>query len=264
MPSDMSSLLLGLESIHLTQVLLAAILALTAWLTVIGLDRGAKLATRWMPGQRLTVFRFHTIGRFLIFLGSGVAISAALLSSKPEVLVALLGSAAVAIGLSLKDIAASLFAGLILIFDQPFQVGDRVSFKGYYGDIVSIGLRSVRMLTLGHDTVTIPNAVFLTETIASGNSGSLSMMVTVQMRTAIDADLDRALELMREVVVTSRYAWLKNGVSINLNEEVGETLRLGIVLTARCYCVEYQLASAMVTDVVTRTTKAWSQAGILR
>lgn len=264
MESDVNSLLLGLKSVHLTQLLVAALLGAAAWMTAVGLDRGARLATNWMPGQRLTVFRFHTIGRFLVYLGSGLAISAALLSSKPELLVALLGSAAVAIGFSLKDVAASLFAGLVLLFDQPFQVGDRVSFKDYYGDVQSIGLRSVRLLTLGHDTVTIPNSVFLTEAVASGNSGSLSMMVTVKMHVAVSADLDRAVELMREVVVTSRYAWLKNGVSVNLSEEVGETLLPVLSLTARCYIVDYQLEKSMTSDIILRTTRAWREAGIAR
>jgi len=264
MENDPISLLQGLQSVHLAQLLAALVLGAGAWMTAMALDRGARLASNWMPGQRLTVFRFHTIGRFLVYLGAGLAISAALLSSKPQLLVALLGSAAVAIGFSLKDVAASLFAGLVLLFDQPFQVGDRVSFRDYYGDIVSIGLRSVRILTLGHDTVTIPNSVFLTDAVASGNSGSLSMMVTVKMHVAVSADLDKAMELLREVVMTSRFAWLKNGVSVTLEEAVGETLLPVIAMTARCYTVDFQLEKAMTTDILLRTTRAWREADIPR
>ncbi|MBS2035369.1 mechanosensitive ion channel [bacterium] len=264
MESDPTALLLGLKSVHLTQLLVASLLGLVAWAAAMGLDHGARLATSWMPGHRLTVFRIHTIGRFLVYLGAALAISAALLSSKPELMVALFGSAAVAVGFSLKDVAASLFAGLVLLFDQPFQVGDRVSYREHYGDIVSIGLRSVRILTLGHDTVTIPNSAFLTEAVASGNSGSLAMMVSVTMYVGVSADIHKAMELMREVVVTSRYAWLKNGVSITLSEEVGETLRPGLALVARCYIVDFQLEKPMATDIVLRTTLAWREAGIVR
>ncbi|MFN8611977.1 MAG: mechanosensitive ion channel [Vulcanimicrobiota bacterium] len=264
MESDPSALLLGLRSVHLSQLLVAVLLGAAAWVLALGLDRGARLATSWMPGHRLTVFRFHTIGRFLVFLGAAGAVSWSLLSSKPELLVALFGSAAVAIGFSLKDVSASLFAGLILLFDQPFQVGDRVRFKDYYGDIQSIGLRSVRILTLGHDTITIPNMVFLTEAVGSGNSGSLAMMVSVTMHLAVNADLEKAIELMREVVVTSRYAWLKNGVSLTLSEEVGETMRPLLALTARCYTADFQLEQPMTTDIIVRTTRAWHEAGIPR
>lgn len=264
METDLNALLVGLKSVNMTQLLLALVLGLAAWTLALGLDRGARLASSWMPGHRLTVFRFHTIGRFLVYLGAAGAISVALLSSKPELLFALFGSAAVAIGFSLKDVAASLFAGLVLLFDQPFQVGDRVTFKEHYGDIVSIGLRSVRILTLGHDTVTIPNSAFLTEAVASGNSGSLAMMVTVKMHIAVSADIEKAMELMREVVVTSRFAWLKNGVSVNLLEEVGETLLPVITLTARCYTADFQLEKPMTTDIILRTTRAWREAGIAR
>src|SRR4051812_22270601 len=46
---------------------------------------------------------------------------------------------------------------------QPFQVGDRVQFSGEYEDILKIGLRSVRMNTLDHNVVTIPNNKVLTD-----------------------------------------------------------------------------------------------------
>ena len=66
------------------------------------------------------------------------------------------GTLAVSIGFALKDLAASFIAGLTVMIDSPFQVGDRVTFEGNYGDIITIGLRSVRMRTLTDDIITIP------------------------------------------------------------------------------------------------------------
>ena len=40
------------------------------------------------------------------------------------------GSLAVAIGLSLRDLVSSFIAGITIMFDRPFQVGDRVAFAG--------------------------------------------------------------------------------------------------------------------------------------
>ena len=51
-----------------------------------------------------------------------------------EVLIAVGGTVAVAIGFALKDFVASIVAGLVILVDRPFQVGDRVSFDGYYGE----------------------------------------------------------------------------------------------------------------------------------
>ena len=112
-------------------------------------------------------------------------------------------------GIALKDVTASLIAGLILLFDRPFQVGDRVEFNGIYGDIVSIGLRSVRLNTLDDNLVTIPNARFITDVVASGNAGALDMMVVCSFYVALDADLQKVKSLIHEVVVTSRFAYLK-------------------------------------------------------
>ena len=89
----------------------------------------------------------------------------------PEVALAIGGTAAVSLGFALKDLLSSIVAGLIILVDRPFQVGDRVTFDGWYGEITHIGLRSVRLLTLDDTQVTIPNNKFLTDLVASGNAG---------------------------------------------------------------------------------------------
>ncbi len=104
-------------------------------------------------------------------------------------LLALGGGAAVAIGFSLKDLVASLFAGIILLFDRPFQVGDRVTFGNTYGEITSIGLRAVRLQTLDDNLVTIPNSRFIVDPVASGNAGELDMMVVMPFHLALNADI---------------------------------------------------------------------------
>jgi small-conductance mechanosensitive channel len=264
MVNEAGSLLEWLKSVDVTQLAVAIILLLTAWASTVGLARLASFFTQLFPSQRLTILRLETIVRFFVYIGVALGTAVALLSPKPQLLLTLLGSAAVAIGFALKDIAASMVAGLIIIFDKPFQVGDRVTFQGNYGDIVAIGLRSVRLLTLGHDTLTIPNSVFLTEVVASGNSGSLSMMVTTTTHVAVGADIELAVRLLREVVVTSRFAWLKNGVSVTVDEVVGETLVPCLKLTARCYICDVRHEKAYVTDVIIRSNQAFARAGIAR
>jgi small-conductance mechanosensitive channel len=80
------------------------------------------------------------------------------------------GTLAVAIGFAMRDLVASVIAGVIIMLDRPFQVGARVEYAGTYGDIVAIGLRSVRMYTLDENTVTIPNNKMLTEITSSADS----------------------------------------------------------------------------------------------
>ena len=79
------------------------------------------------------------------------------------------GAGAFAVGFAMRDLVAAVIAGVTIMFDTPFQVGDRVQYAGQYGDIIQIGLRSVRMRTLDDNIVTIPNNKILTDVTSSGN-----------------------------------------------------------------------------------------------
>ena len=79
------------------------------------------------PSRRLLILQIITITIFLIYIIGVVAVFYGALKPSKELMLAIGGSIAVAMGLALKDIVSSLVSGLILLFDQPFQVGDRVS-----------------------------------------------------------------------------------------------------------------------------------------
>lgn len=55
-----------------------------------------------------------------------------------EAFLAISGTTAVTIGFALKDVAASFMAGISILTNKLFQVGDRISFGGYYGEVTEI------------------------------------------------------------------------------------------------------------------------------
>lgn len=215
------------------------------------------------PSKRLLVLQIVTVLTFALYLGGGVLLVYGVLSPPKELLIAIGGSVAVAIGLSLKDLVSSLVAGLILLFDRPFQVGDRVTFSDTYGEIQSIGLRAVRLVTLDDNLVTIPNSRFITDVVSSGNAGALDMMICVDFYVSLDADLDRAREIIFETVVTSRYAYLKKPVSIVATERVIAE-RIAVELKAKAYVLDVKYEKAFQTDIVTRVEKALREGSIAR
>jgi small-conductance mechanosensitive channel len=218
---------------------------------------------RKSPSRRLLVSQTAAATSFFIYIFGVAFLIYAVISPPREVVLAVLGSAAVAIGLSLKDVVASVFAGLILLFDRPFQVGDRVQFDGVYGEIKSIGLRAVRLVTLEDSTVTIPNSRFLTEVVSSGNSGALDMMVAMSLHVALDADVRLARDLLYETVVTSRYVYLKKPATITVSEVVVAE-RLALQLEARAYVLDVRFELPFINDVFLRATEAFGKHGIKR
>lgn len=237
-------------------------LALIAY-TVKMLHRGARTLTNKFPGHRLFFLQIETTAVFFVYIFGGAVMIYSVLHPAKELMFALGGGVFVAVGLSLKDLVASLFAGLILLFDRPFQVGDRVQFGDTYGEIKSIGLRAVRLNTLDDNLVTIPNVRFITDVVSSGNSGALDMMVVIHFHVALDADIPRARDIIYETVVTSSYTYLKKPVKIVASEESSPT-GFFIKLSAKAYVLDVQYEKAMQTDIVMRTAEAFIKEGIKR
>jgi small-conductance mechanosensitive channel len=113
--------------------------------------------------RRPAIQKVQTTVRFFIYIVTfGLAMSLSI-RLDPTALAVIGGALAFAVGFALRDLVASFIAGITIMFDRPFQVGDRVSYGGEYGDILKIGLRSVRMSTLDHNIITIPNNKVFTD-----------------------------------------------------------------------------------------------------
>jgi len=244
---------------------IALLLAGIGFLVLIAsiLNRFATRASDDFPSHRLLFLQIVTTVNFCIYIFGGAFLIYVSLSPAKELLLALGGGAAVAIGLSLKDLVASLVAGLTLLFDRPFLVGDRVQFGDVYGEIKSIGLRSVKLVTLDDSLVTIPNARFISDVVSSGNAGALDMMIVIPFHIALDADIEIARRLIYEIVVTSRYVYLAKPVKI-VASETTVPYGLALKLTVKAYVMDVQYEKDFQTDVVTRVCDAFIKSQIKR
>jgi small-conductance mechanosensitive channel len=219
-------------------------------------DLGERFTAR-----RLLFKKVSALARFGILAAlAGVTLSSVLVLES-EALLAVAGTIGVAIGFSLQDLLASLMAGVILLLDEPFQVGDRVSFGGYYGEISEIGLRSVRLVTLDDNLVTIPNNKFLTEASASANAGALDCMVVIPFYLGAAEDFARARGVIEEATATSRYVYLEKPLTTLMADEfLGE--RFVTVVRVKAYVFDARFEKAFASDVTERVKLAFRDAGI--
>ncbi len=211
--------------------------------------------------RRLVIQQTGSLVRFTIFIFGFTAAALTLFTLEKELLIAIGGSAAVAFGFAAKDLAASLLAGIIILVDRPFQVGDRVTFEGFYGEITNIGLRSVRLTTLDDTRVTIPNNRFLTEAVASGNAGAVDMMIQIDLHIGVDQDLAAARRLLAEVLTTSRYVNLNRRWSVTVSQVIRDSY-FAVRLRAKAYVLDVRHEKAFETDVTERALQAFREAGI--
>lgn len=251
------------DMLNASSMLLLLLGIAAIWLANLGIQQLGERLMQQFPSRRFMILQFSTLLSFALYIAGSVALIVGVLRPPKEFLIAMGGSVAVAVGFALKDVAASMVSGLLLLFDRPFQVGDRVSFNDVYGEIVAISLRSVRLKTLDDNLVTIPNSRFITDVVASGNTGAMDMMVVTDFHLALDADLDKAQDLVRQVIVTSRYAYLKKPVTFAI-EEVAVAQRLAIRLRAKAYVLDVLYEKAFQSDITARSSVLFREHGIAR
>ncbi len=214
--------------------------------------------------RRLLFKQLTAISKFVILLVAGATVASAVINFTREALLALGGSVAVAVGFAFKDLLASLMAGLILLFDRPFQVGDRVEFSGTYGEVVEIGLRTVRINTLDDNLVSIPNNRFLSDTVSCANAGALDQMCVFHFWIGCNEDFAAAKRIVYEATASSRYVYLAKPIVMVLREGPveGGAERFAIRVSVKAYVFDGRYETAFGTDVTERVKRAFKAAGI--
>jgi small-conductance mechanosensitive channel len=219
-------------------------------------DLGERLTER-----RLLLKKINALTRFVLYAALFIVIGSSVLVLEQETFFAVAGTLGVATGFAFKDLAASLMAGVILLLDEPFQVGDRVSFGEYYGEITEIGLRSVRLVTLDDNLVTIPNNRFLNEASASSNAGNLHCMVVMEFYIGAAESFDVARDIITEATATSRYVHLDKPIMTFVSDQfLGE--RFVTVIKVKAYVFDARYERSFASDVTERVKRALLFAGI--
>ncbi|MBM76052.1 MAG: mechanosensitive ion channel protein [Proteobacteria bacterium] len=204
-----------------------------------------------LPKKRLFLKQILVINRFILFAIGFVFIVTAILDLSGEGFSFFGGLILFGFSFASRDLIASLMAGLILLFDRPFQVGDRIAFAGHYGEVVEIGLRSVQMVDLDDNLISIPNNKFLSDTVASSNAGELNQMSVFRFYIGPNEDFDLAMELIREAIVSSQYTyWYKKVVVFMKEKPISQgSIGFAIEITAKSYVIDGRYESAYSSDI---------------
>lgn len=111
------------------------------------------------------------------------------------------GIIGIAIGFAAKDTLANLFAGVFILADSPYKIGDYVVLdSGERGKVTHIGIRSTRLLTRGDVEITIPNAVMGNTRISNESGGPHEKYrLNVKVGVAYGSDIDQVRAVLMDV-----------------------------------------------------------------
>jgi small-conductance mechanosensitive channel len=249
------------QMVRWTGLVASAFVIAAAWLLLRLTSRVVEQLGTAFGDYRLTLQKFSAFFRFGVFFATITAVVLLSLEISREMLAIIGGTTAVAVGFAMKDLVASLVAGVMIMFDRPFQVGDRVTFAGQYGDITSIGLRSVKLRTLDDSMVTIPNNMLLNDVTSCGNYGVLNMQIMTDFLIGIDQDVHRAREIVLEAAVTSNFVYLTNPVEVLVSQVVADG-HVALQLRLKAYVLDTVFEKAFETDVTLRVMDAFRKENI--
>lgn len=149
--------------------------------------------------QPRTLPLFDMFAKLVLF---GGAIYFALLAWKVDVTgwLASAGIVGIAVGFAAKDSLANLFAGIFILADAPYKIGDMIKFDdGLRGRVTDIGLRSTRILTRDNIEITVPNSIIGNSKVVNESAGPAEKeRVPIKVSVAYGSDIDLVRAVLLE------------------------------------------------------------------
>lgn len=121
------------------------------------------------------------------------------------------GIAGIAVGFAAKDTLSNLIAGILLIIDRPFEVGDRIELwsapqgSATWGDVIDIGLRATKIRTTDNIVIIIPNNEIMMRDIVNYTTISSDIRVRINIGVSYDTDIKKAKSVILEVAKTAEW-----------------------------------------------------------
>ena len=149
------------------------------------LDLGARQAA-----ATITHYVVLLLGFLIILQTAGVNLTT---------LNVLAGAVGIGVGFGLQNIVSNFISGLIIMFERPIKIGDRIVVDDVEGDVVEIGARSTVVLTNDNINIIIPNSKFITENVINWKYNDGKVRFKIPVGVAYGSDLRKVEKILLEV-----------------------------------------------------------------
>jgi small-conductance mechanosensitive channel len=148
------------------------------------LDLGAREAI-----GTITRYVVLLIGFLVILQTAGINLSA---------ITVLAGAVGIGVGFGLQTIASNFISGLIIMFERPIKVGDRIEVGGVHGKVTEIRARATTVLTNDNIAVIVPNSKFIAEDVVNWTHADDEVRFRIPVSVAYGSDARRVEQLLIE------------------------------------------------------------------
>ncbi len=129
------------------------------------------------------------IGVALILQNAGINLTA---------LSVVAGAVGVGVGFGLQNIFSNFISGVIIMFERPIKIGDRVEVAGVEGTVREIGARRTTIFSLDNIAILVPNQHFIVNTVVNHTYADAPIRLRVPVQAAAGTDPDALCKLLIE------------------------------------------------------------------
>jgi small-conductance mechanosensitive channel len=138
-----------------------------------------------------TIFRYSiiVIGFITIFQSAGFDLST---------LGLLAGALGVGIGFGLQNVTNNFISGIIILFERPIKVGDRIEVGDINGDVYSISMRSTTVITNDNISVIVPNSEFINSAVINWSHNDRRVRFKIPLGVSYNEDPEKVRGIVLE------------------------------------------------------------------
>ncbi|MBN2720416.1 MAG: mechanosensitive ion channel [Proteobacteria bacterium] len=249
--------MLNLEVFLVTLSIMAA-----TWLVLLGVNRLFVVLAEKFPRHRVTISSAFPVLRLAVWIAVIVFIISGVIEPEMSTLIALSATAGVALGLGAQETVKGALAGVLILIERPFRVGDMVRIDAHYGEVTRIGLRTTWIHTFNDSTVAVPNNILFDRAVVNSNSGSIVELVAVKFFLPAGVAVRKVKDLMLEAAACSPYVYRKNPLQVLVEDEYDRGFLT--VFTVKAYVMDVRFEQMMASDITERVKEGLAERGLPR
>jgi len=138
----------------------------------------------------ITRFVIILIGSIIIIQSAGIDLSA---------LSILAGALGVGIGFGLQNITNNFISGIIILFEKPVKVGDRIEVGEIAGDVINISVRATTILTNDNISIIVPNSEFISNKVINWSHNDRNIRFKVPVGVSYNEDPEQIKKILLQV-----------------------------------------------------------------
>lgn len=151
--------------------------------------------------NRLRILFSRVIGVFVIIIGIFTCLTVIIPSFNFGDMIAGLGFTSFVVGFATKDILNNLLSGVLILWQQPFQIGDYVFIGSNQGVVEYIGVRATRLRKDDGELVLVPNGDMYSNALTIRSAGAERRMI-LKINVDYDADIAQTKEIIGKVLTS--------------------------------------------------------------